>query len=173
MTDATPDHADTSTGGAIVTADVVLTLIFVVTSLAAAVFFDKPWTTVSVVIDLSCLAVGTSAFLWGFWIAVQRSRVDDIGVSTLFFLVDRTAPRSVSFTMNSCLAVQVVWGIATAVIRGSTHGTPGSTLAFGVLVPVLGLGLNGLWGAVNGDFAPRSGGKQGTVSHSAGENGQD
>jgi hypothetical protein len=70
-------------------------------------------------------------------------------------LVDKCAPKSVARIMNALLAVQVVVSIATASIRSSTNGEPGSTLAYGILVPMLGLGLNGLWGAFYGAFRPR------------------
>jgi hypothetical protein len=49
----------------------------------------------------------------------------------------------------SLLAAQVVVAVATAAAR------PFTTLAFGVLVPVFGVGLNGLWAARHGRFPPR------------------
>jgi hypothetical protein len=45
--------------------------------------------------------------------------------------------------------------LATALSRPSTDGRAGSTLAFGVLVPMLGIGLNGLASARHGTFPPR------------------
>ena len=57
--------------------------------------------------------------------------------------------------MNSALAIQVVIGLGGAIIRRSTDGVSGSTLAFGVLVPLLGLGLNGLWASKYGTFGKR------------------
>jgi hypothetical protein len=57
--------------------------------------------------------------------------------------------------MNGCLAVQTVVGLGTALARPSTDGKAGSVLAFGVLVPMLGLGLNGLWVSRYGTFGPR------------------
>lgn len=160
-------------GRALVLANFALTVVFMVTSLAAAVRFDQPWKSVSVVVDLFCFAVGIFAFLWGYWNAVQRSREEDIGVAALYFLMDGIAPRSVSVRMNTLLGVQLVWAVATALSRGSTDGKPGSTLAFGVLVPMMGLGLNGLWGAFHGTFAPRQARKRGTVSQTGDGNGQD
>ena len=38
---------------------------------------------------------------------------------------------------------------------GAQNSSRGSTLAFGVLVPILGLGLNGLWAATYGSFGAR------------------
>ena len=129
-------------------------------------------------VALACFTVGVVAFLWGYATAVQRSRVDDISVAALYFLVDGAAPTPVARRLNVLLGVQVVVGLATAIWRGSTDGEPGSTLAFGILVPMLGLGLNGLWGARHGRFRPRrpaageAGGDAGVPSAGSG-NGQD
>ena len=139
----------------IITVDIVLTAVFVVSSVVSAVVFDRPWKSIAVGVSLVCFTVGIVAFLWGYWTAVQRSRTDNIAVAPLYFLVDGVAPKSVARTMNGLLAVQVVVGIATASLRSSTDGRAGSTLAFGILVPMMGLGLNGLWGALHGTFGPR------------------
>lgn len=160
-------------GRVLLRANAALTAVFMATSLIAAVTFRQPWKSVSVAVDLACFAVGVFAFLWGYWNAVQRSREEDIGVAALYFLMDGIAPRSVSVRMNALLGTQLVWAVGTALSRGSTNGKPGSTLAFGVLVPMMGLGLNGLWGAFHGTFAPRQTGKRGTVSQSGDGNGQD
>ena len=59
--------------------------------------------------------------------------------------------------MLSLLAVQIVVGLATALARpNQTDGSPGTSLALGVLVPVFGFGLNGLWAAFHGTFAERA-----------------
>ena len=73
----------------------------------------------------------------------------------LFLLIDGVATKSVMRIMNSALTVQVVVGLGGAIVRRSTDGVSGSTLAFGVLVPLLGLGLNGLWASKNGTFGKR------------------
>ena len=57
--------------------------------------------------------------------------------------------------MLAALGVQTVVGIAAAIARPSTDGKAGSVLAFGVLVPMLGLGLNGLWASRHGVFEER------------------
>lgn len=160
-------------GRVIVQVNAVLTAVFVVTSLAAAVVFDNPWKQVAVGTSLACFSVGVVAFLWGYWNAVQRSREDNIGVAALYFLLGGIAPKAVARRMNALLAAQTVWSIATAAARGSTDGKPGSTLAFGILVPMMGLGLNGLWGALHGTFEPRAGARRPGVSPEGPQNGQD
>ena len=142
-------------GQRIVLVNTVLTVVFTLSALAAVVFFEQPWKVIAVTVCLVCFSVGVLAFLWGYWTAVQRSRSDNISVAALYFLIDNSAPRTVSRQMNFLLGVQIVVAIATAIARSSTDGKAGSTLAFGVLVPMLGLGLNGLWGANYGEFAPR------------------
>jgi hypothetical protein len=75
-------------------------------------------------------------------IAAQRSRTEILDIATLFFRV----PRSLQIELGA----QVVVGIGTAAAR------PYTSLAFGVLVPVFGLGMCGLWGARHGTFPART-----------------
>ena len=67
----------------------------------------------------------------------------------------KISDKQIQKTMNGCLIAQLVIGLAGAIARSSTDGKAGSTLAFGVLVPLLGLGLNGLWASQFGSFTPR------------------
>lgn len=150
-----------------------LTALFAITAMTSAILFTQPWRVVAVVVSVACFVIGVVAFLWGYWTAVQRSRQDNIAVASLYFLADKSAPKSVSVRMNSMLAAQVVIGIATALMRTSTDGKTGSTLAFGILVPVLGLGLNGLWGAMHGQFPPRNTGNLSGVPPQDPASGQD
>lgn len=143
-------------GTLIIRVNAILTAVFLVTAVISAVLFDQPWKAIAVGVSLFTFSVGVIAFLWGYWTAVQRSREDNISVAALYFLIDGCAPQSVARRMNVLLAVQVVVGLATALARPSTGADRGSTLAFGILVPMLGLGLNGLWGAYYGTFAPRN-----------------
>ena len=131
------------------------TTLFVVATAIAAWQFTPVWRSLIVAVDISLFAIGVGAFLLGFFGAVQRSRTDEISVSTLFFLTGGVTEKRVARWMNGCLIVQVVVGLAGAIIRGSTDGRPGSTLAFGVLVGMLGLGLNGWFAARDGHFPSR------------------
>jgi hypothetical protein len=91
---------------------------------------------------------GLLAMLASFGRAVQRSAFEAIGMGGLYLLAD-SAPTPVARTFRAALGVQVVVGIAGAIAR------PYSSLAFGSLVPVWGLGLAGCWGAWCGTFGPR------------------
>ena len=103
------------------------------------------------VVDGALFVVGVVAFLWAYGIAVGRSRTDAIGIGGLFFL-SGSAPRVVRIRLLAALAVQVVIAIVSASIR------PYTAVAFGILVPMFGLGLMGLWGARHGEFPPREAG---------------
>jgi hypothetical protein len=86
--------------------------------------------------------------VWAYAVAVGRSRTDLIGIGGLFFLAG-SAPRSVQRPLIASLVAEVVIAGVTASTRIYTP------LAFGVLVPMYGLGLMGLWGARFGTFPPR------------------
>jgi hypothetical protein len=140
--------------------NIVLTAIFVVSTVLTAWIF-APWMRAGiVVVDLVLFTVGVVGFLWGYFAAVQRSRTDEISVAGLFLLMGNVAPKPIARIMSWCLGIQVVVGIAGAIARNSVDGKSGSTLAFGVLVGMCGLGLNGMWAAKHGYFAPRQGGNE-------------
>jgi TM2 domain-containing membrane protein YozV len=160
-------------GAAIVRVNAIFTALFFVTAGLAALYFEQPWKAIAVGVALTCFSIGVCVFLWGYWSAVQRSREDNISVAAMYFLIDKCAPKSVARRMNGLLALQVLIGLVTAGMRTSTDGKNGSTLAFGILVPMLGLGLNGLWAAFYGQFAPRSVANSAGVSPQASPNGQD
>ncbi|MFM2115003.1 MAG: hypothetical protein RI908_744 [Actinomycetota bacterium] len=140
----------------IVRFNLVASFFFIVVAVTSAIVFDDVFRVVIVVVSLALFAVGVATFLIGFFAAVQRSRESEISVSQLFFLTGEVAPRDVKVPMLVALSVQTVVGVAAAIARPTTDGKAGSVLAFGVLVPMLGLGLNGLWASRHGAFAPRS-----------------
>lgn len=144
-------HAD-----AIVRMNIGLSAVFVVTAAYAAAVFDTTAQWAGAITALVLFAIGVVAFLWGFWNAVQRSRTEEISVGQLFFLAGPAIPSPVRRAMNAVLAIQVVTALVTTLARpNGPEGRPGSSLAVGFLVPMLGLGLNGLWAAYHARFAPR------------------
>lgn len=145
----------TGSGAGVVRANIVLTAVFVVSAIIAAVVFDGFAQVQGVVVAVTLFAVGVFAFLAGYFVAVGRSRTHELSVAELYFLTGTATPREVKRPMLLALTVQVVVALATALSRPNTDGRAGSTLAFGVLVPMLGLGLNGLWSARHGTFGPR------------------
>ncbi len=143
-------------GSAIVRLNLVATAVFTVSAVLAAWVFTMPWRVQGVVVSLGLFALGVWVFLWGYWTAVQRSRVDQIAVAQVYFLTHRVVPVIQQRAMWLALSVQCAVSLVTALARPNTDGKPGSTLAFGILVPMLGLGLNGLLAARHGNFAPRT-----------------
>jgi hypothetical protein len=139
----------------IVRSNILITGVFTVLTFLAAWLFTPGLRGMIVAVDLALFAIGCFAFIWSYFSAVQRSRTDEISVAGLFALAGGVAPRRITMVMNSCLAAQAVIGLIGAIVRSSTDGRAGSTLAFGVLVPIFGLGLNGLWSSRLGVFPPR------------------
>ena len=144
-------------GDGIVVADVIGTVAFTTTAVYAAVVFSTAAQWVGAITAMALFAVGVFAFLWSFWNAVQRSRTEEIGVMQMYLLFGDPTPPRVRRIMLVMLAVQIVVAFVTAFARSEAEdGSPGTSLAVGVLVPMLGLGLNGLWCAFHGVFPPRA-----------------
>jgi hypothetical protein len=141
-----PLPPDFHEGDALLRADWIGTSVFTVTAVSAALV--EVVRGPAAVASLALFGVGTVVFLWAYVIAIGRSRTDAIGMGGLFFLAG-SAPRRVQRSFMVALAVQVVVGVATASAR------PFTSLAFGVLVPMYGLGLAGFWAARHGTFPAR------------------
>ena len=133
----------------------VFTAVFAVVAVVSAILFTSAWRVVIVAVSLGLFALGVATFLLGYFTAVQRSREEEISVTQLFFLAGEVAPKNVRLAMWYCLAVQCVVGFGVALARPSTDGKAGSVMAFAVMVPMLGIGLNGLWAGKFGTFGPR------------------
>ena len=122
------------------------TAVFVVTSVTAVLVEDaRP---VAVTVALALFVAGTVAFVVALARGIARSRVEEITLPGLFFL-SGTAPADVRRHLLGAAITQTVVAFATAGAR------PYTSLAFGILVPIYGLGLAGLWGATRGTYAPR------------------
>jgi len=135
-------------GRRIIQVDIVGTALFTVVSVVEMIVMAwmRP---VAVAVDLGLFAVGCVTFLGAYAIAVSRSRTDEIGVASLYFLTNDVAPRPVRNRLWVTFAVQCVVAVTAASVR------PFTTAAFSVLVPMFGLGLNGLWAARHGTFGAR------------------
>ena len=108
------------------------------------------------VVSLVLFAAGVATSLWAYAAALERSRTEEVGVANLYLLTGDTAPKPVKRTMSIALLVQVVVGLAGAGIgvAGLSKGDL-NALAFGALVPMLGIGMNGAWAARYGSYGPR------------------
>jgi hypothetical protein len=124
------------------------TAIFTVVSIVEVIVMS--WTRpFGVGLDLALFAIGCTLFLGSYAIAVARSRTDEIGVASLYFFTNGVAPNAVRVRLLGALAVQCLVAVTVSSIR------PFTTAAFAVLVPMFGLGINGLWSARHGAFGPR------------------
>ena len=121
--------------------------VFAVTAIGDAITSSLKWP--AFVVAVGMFAVGTGLFVAALVIAAGRSRREEIGMGGLFFL-QGSAPRDVQWHLLGSLIAQVVIAFATAAAR------PYTSLAFGILAPVYGLGLTGLWAARHGTFGPRA-----------------
>jgi hypothetical protein len=135
-------------GRRLIQCSLVGTALFVVVSIVEVVV--QEWTRpIAVAVDLGLFAVGCTMFLGAYAIAVGRSRTDEIGVASLYFLTNGVAPNPVRVRLLGAFAVQCVVAVTAASVR------PFTVAAFAVLVPMFGLGVNGLWTARHGTFGPR------------------
>jgi hypothetical protein len=145
---ANADAPRTGAGDGIVALDMVGTGVFVAVATVATILPDD-FAPAAAFVDVVLFGVGVVAFLWAYAIAVSRSRTDAVSVAGVYYLADDVAPRPTRIRFRLALAIQVVVAIVTASIRLYT------SVAFGVLVPMFGIGLMGLWGARHGRFALR------------------
>jgi hypothetical protein len=158
-------------GTAVVGANLIGTAIFGVTAAYAAISFSTVAQWVGAVTALALFTVGVFSFLWAYWNAVQRSRHEEISVTQLYLLAGPPTPRWVKRRMWLSLAAQVTIATVTTLARpDGPDGNPGSSLAVGFLVPMFGIGLNGLWAAFHGRFPPRERRAVATTDHEIGQN---
>ena len=138
----------TAPGAAILRASWAGTAVFAVTAVAAAIA-PSAFKPVALPVAVALFAGGCAVFVWGFLVVAGRSRTEAIELAQVWFLTGSPTPSEVRRSLLGALAVQVVVGLATAAAR------PYTSLAAGVLVPMWGLGLCGLWAARHGAFPPR------------------
>ncbi|HEX2700300.1 MAG TPA: hypothetical protein VHM89_08885 [Acidimicrobiales bacterium] len=133
-------------GDAIVRASWIGTGLFAITAVVASAVPETD--AAALVVALVLFVGGTVAFAAALVRAAGRSRHEELTMSGVFFLDG--APKATRRQLLGALAAEVVVAFATAGIR------PNSSLAFGILAPVWGQGLAGLWGAWHGAFPPRA-----------------
>ena len=143
------DQQQTVTGDRIVRASWWGTAALAATAVPAAIAPDALG-PVAQVVAIVLFAAGIVAFLWAYGVAVGRSRTAELSIAGIWLLAGGSAPPAVRRHLLGALAVQVAVGVATASVR------PFTSLAFGVLAPLYGLGLAGLWAARHGRFPTRS-----------------
>jgi hypothetical protein len=126
------------------------TALFSVTAIVTAISPSLFFRVVAVTVALVFFGLGMIVFLVAYLRSIVRSRYEVISVAGVYLMTGGVAPAAVRRSMYAALAVQIVVALITASVR------PYSSLAFGVLVPLLGLALCGLWSSVGGTFPPRA-----------------
>jgi hypothetical protein len=121
---------------------------FVITAIAADVA-PSTFEPAALAVAVALFAAGCVAFVWAFLAMAARSRTERMELGQVWFLAGTPTPPAVRRSLLGSLAVQVVAGLATAAAR------PYTSLAAGVLVPVFGMGLCGLWAARHATYPAR------------------
>lgn len=93
--------------------------------------------------------IGAALFSWAFTVAAGRSRFEELTVAGAFFLAGSVEAEHRRWAWGYLIA-QTVIGVAGAA------ADPYTTMAFGVLVPMFGLGVVAFLGSAHGVFRPRN-----------------
>lgn len=138
-------------------ADVGGTALFLAALAIAVPLRAERWAQILIaVVSVGLFAVGVGSSLWAYAAALERSRVQEVGVANLYLLTGATAPTKLKRVLLGALVLQVLasFGAATVGVVG-LEDSQLNALAFGVLVPMFGIGMNGAWAARYGSYGPR------------------
>jgi len=105
---------------------------------------------IALVVATMLFVAGCAIFFWAFLVMASRSRTHRLELAQVWFLAGTPTPAPVRRSLLGALAMQVIAALVTAGAR------PYTTLAAGVLVPMYGLGLCGLWAVRHGAFPLRA-----------------
>jgi len=132
-------------GRAIIATGWIANAVFAVTAIPVAVGVDGA-IGIAVAVALLLFVVAIGAFVYAFALGMARTtQGDDVAVANLFFL-QGSAPKPVQRKFLTLFLV------CLAITAGTAAWEP-----FGVLVPMLPIGLAGVWAARYGVFPPRRG----------------
>ncbi|MHB8463675.1 MAG: hypothetical protein ACYDH6_05950 [Acidimicrobiales bacterium] len=140
--------ADASTGRGIVVASIGASAVLAITTVLAAVDIDA-LAVPALVVALTMFFGGTAALIWSYFVALGRSREVEIDLAGLYGL-SGSAPTPVRVRLIGAAVAQLV------IASGGIAVHPYSSLAFGFLAVMWGIGLIGMWGARHGAFPPRA-----------------
>ena len=125
------------------------TVAFTVTAVAAAISPDT-FEVVALAVALILFAAGTVVFLVAFVHAVGRSRAKSTSGSA-------ACTSSPGQRRATCRSISLALSESRSSSRSPLRRRGRSRVwRFGMLVPLYGLGLCGLWGAYHGAFPPRA-----------------
>ena len=136
-------------GDGIIRASWASTAVFGAVAVLAAATGNRALEITSAAVSLVLFAAGCVVFLVAYARAIGRSRTEEVAVAGVYLMMGNSAPRPVRGHLLGSLAAQTVIALVTAAIRWP--------LAFGILVPTLGLACAGLWTATHGTFPVKTG----------------
>jgi hypothetical protein len=144
-------------GSGLVRANLIGTVVFaIVIAIGIPLRDERPAQILVGAVSMALFAIGAVGCLWAYVSALERSRVDEIGVANLYLLTGATAPPKVKLLMSVLLGAQVVVAFAGAIIGAvGLTGSQVNALAFGILVPMFPLAMNSLWAVRHGTYGPR------------------
>ncbi len=147
--------ADPVPGRVLVRADVVGTVVIVIAGVAGLMSSDLARTVLTPV-SFALAAVGIVTFLWSYASAIERSRTAEIAVSQLYVVAGEVAPPGVKRALRWALWAQIAVAVGVMVVGFSrTKPQEFNWAATVIVVPLFGLGMNGMWVARHGTFGPR------------------
>lgn len=151
---AGPIHpaASTLTVARLRRADQVVTAVQLVAMVVA--FFGSD--SVRGVVAIGCVVVflvGAALFSWALIVAASRSRSEELTVAGAFFLGAGSTEKENQRWAYRLLTAQSVIGLVAA------SADPYTVMAFGILVPMFGLGVIAFLGSAHGTFRPRKSAK--------------
>jgi len=141
----------------LVRGNLVGTAVFLLALMIAVPFKGDRLAQVTIgVVSLVLFAIGIATSLWAYTSALERSRAEEVGVANLYLLTGATAPQAIKRAMVGALVVQIVAALIGAIVGvAGLQENDVNALAFGVLVPMFGIGMNGAWAARYGSYGPR------------------
>ncbi len=123
----------------------VVICLLAVLAFALAPRFDLIYAIVSAI----AFFIGTGILGLGMWNGIQRSKLEEVRLTGLLAVDTSHVPASPRNKLWLAIIVQVVVTFTFASLRQFTQQ------AFGVLLPMVGLGLAALWGSRFAKFHPR------------------
>jgi hypothetical protein len=139
---------DPAAGTGLMRAAVAATALLAVTTALGAIA-PHALAVPALIVALAMFFGGTAALLWSYLLAIGRSRELQIDVAGLYAL-SGSAPKRIRVVFLGSVAAQVAIAVGGIAVR------PRSSLAFGFLAVMWGIGLTGLWGARHGSFPARA-----------------
>ena len=109
------DEEPTIPGAQVVRLNLAGTAVFLIALAVAIPFRNHRFAQFLIAgVSMALFAIGVATTLWAYTRALDRSRVEEVGVANLYLLTGDTAPKPVRRTMSLALTVQIVAALAGA-----------------------------------------------------------